>query len=130
MAQRLAGAAGGHILVKVTPSDADVDRAFELAKKVREQAAKGGDYAALVKRYSTYPGQAGPDGDVGFLGLGQMQPNIREGLQKLQPGAVREVLTNAQGLNIFKVVHPKPQREFGLDRVKDQQPEAAAQAQK
>ncbi len=106
-----------------------MDRAFELAKKVREQAAKGGDYAALVKRYSTYPGQAGPDGDVGFLGLGQMQPNIREGLQNLKPGEVSEVLTNAQGFNIFKVVDRKPEREFGLDEIKDELPEAVAQAQ-
>ena len=118
-----------HILVKVTPSDADVDRAFDLAKKVREQAAKGADFAALVKRYSTYPGQAGPDGDIGFLSLGQMPPNIRDGLQNLKPGEVSEVLTNPQGFNIFRVVDRKPEREYELDEIKDELPDAVAQAQ-
>jgi peptidyl-prolyl cis-trans isomerase SurA len=118
-----------HILVKVTPSDADVDRSFELAKSVREQAAKGADYAALVKKYSTYPGKAGPDGDVGFLSLGQMQPNIRAGLENLKIGEVSEVLTNAQGFNIFKLADRKPEREYEVSEIKDELPEAVAQAQ-
>ncbi len=118
-----------HILVKVTPTEADIDRAFELAKKVREQAAKGGDYAALVKRHSTYPGQAGPDGDVGFLSLGQLQPNIRAGLEPLKIGEVSEVLTNPQGFNVFKVADRKPERAYELSEIKEELPEAVAQAQ-
>src|SRR5262249_20434864 len=70
-----------HILVKVTPTDADVDRAQKLAQSVRDQAAKGGDFAALVKRYSTYRGPASADGDLGFLSLGALQPSIRAGLE-------------------------------------------------
>ena len=118
-----------HILVKVTPSDADVDRAFELAKSVREQAAKGADFAALVKKYSTYPGKAGPDGDVGFLSLGQMQPPIRAGLEDLKLGQVSEVLPNAQGFNIFKLNDRKPEREYEINEIKNELPEAVAQAQ-
>lgn len=118
-----------HVLVKATPSEADVDRAFELAKKVREQVVKGGDFAALVKRYSTYAGQATPDGDVGFLSLGQLQPNIREGLEGLKVGDVSEVLPNAQGFNIFKVRDRKPEREYELSEIKEELPDAVAQAQ-
>lgn len=118
-----------HILVKVTPTEADIDRAFQSAKNVREQAAKGGDYAALVKRWSNYQGQATPDGDVGFLSLGQMQPNIRAGLQDLKPGAVSEVLANPQGFNIFKLVERKPEREYDVAEIKEELPEAVAQAQ-
>ena len=118
-----------HILVKVTPSDADVDRAFEIAKKVRDQAAKGGDFAALVKKHSTYAGKAGPDGDVGFLSLGAMQPNIRAGLENLKVGEVSDVLTNPQGFNIFKLNERKPEREYEVSEIKDELPEAVAQAQ-
>jgi peptidyl-prolyl cis-trans isomerase SurA len=119
-----------HILVKVTPTDADVDRAFELAKRVRQQAAaKGADYAALVKRHSNYQGMAGPDGDVGFLSLSQLQPNIRAGLESLQPGDVSEVLTNQQGFNIFKVTERKPERPYELSEIREELPEAVAQAQ-
>jgi peptidyl-prolyl cis-trans isomerase SurA len=118
-----------HILVKVTPSDADVDRAFELAKKVRQQASKGGDFAALVKRYSTFSGQASADGDVGFLSLAQMQPGIRAGLEPLKLGEVSEVLPNAQGFNIFKVNDRKPEREYTVTEIKDELPDAVAQVQ-
>jgi peptidyl-prolyl cis-trans isomerase SurA len=119
-----------HILVKVAPTDADVQRAFELAKKVRDQAAaKGADYAVLVKRHSMYQGNAGPDGDVGFLSLGQLPPNIRAALDPLQIGDVSEVLPNQQGFNIFKVNERKPERAFEVAEIKEELPEAVAQAQ-
>ena len=119
-----------HILVKVTPTDADVERAFESAKKVRLQAAaKGADFAALVKRHSTYAGNAGPDGDVGFMSLAQLPPNIRAGLDSLQPGEVSEVLPNQQGFNIFKVIERKPERAYEVAEIKEDLPEAVAQAQ-
>ena len=118
-----------HILVKVTPTEADVERAFETAKKVREQAAKGGDYAALVKRYSTYQGNAGPDGDVGFLSVALLQPNIRAGLEPLKPGEVSEVLPNPQGFNIFKLTDRKPERSYEVAEIKEELPQAVAEAQ-
>ncbi len=119
-----------HILVKLTPTDADIDRAFELAKRVREQAAgKGADFAALVKRHSNYQGQVGPDGDVGFLSLAQLQPNIRAGLESLAPGAVSEVLPNQQGFNIFKVTDRKPERTYEVAEIREELPEAVAQMQ-
>jgi peptidyl-prolyl cis-trans isomerase SurA len=118
-----------HILVKVTPTDADVDKAFDLAKKVRDQAAKGTDFATLVRKYSTFAGQATADGDLGFLSLGQMQPGIRAGLESLKIGEVSDVLPNAQGFNIFKVNDRKPEREYTVEEIKDELPDAVAQQQ-
>jgi peptidyl-prolyl cis-trans isomerase SurA len=118
-----------HILVKVTPTDADVDKAFELAKKVREQAAKGADFAGLVRKYSTFAGQASADGDLGFLSVGQMQPPIRAGLESLKIGEVSDVLPNAQGFNIFKLNDRKPEREYTVQEIKDELPDAVAQQQ-
>ncbi len=118
-----------HIIVKVTPNDADIERAFDQAKKVRDQAAKSGDFAALVKRHSMYLGNAGPDGDVGYLRLDQLQPSIRAGLEDLKVGDVSEVLTNPQGFNIFKLTDRKPERAYEVAEIKDELPEAVAQAQ-
>ena len=118
-----------HILIKVTPNDSDVDRAFNLAKKVREQAAKGGDFAALVKRYSTYRGPAKPDGDVGFLSVATLPPNIRAGLEPLKPGEVSDVLPNPQGFNIFKLLEKKPERAYEVGEIKEELPDAVAEAQ-
>jgi len=117
-----------HILVKVTPTEADIDRTFQQAQKVRDQAAaKGADFAALVKRYSTYQGQATADGDVGFLSLAALQPNIRAGLEPLKIGEVSTVLPNTQGFNIFKVTDRKPERAYEVDEIKKDLPEAVAQ---
>jgi parvulin-like peptidyl-prolyl isomerase len=58
-----------------------------------------------------------------------MQPNIRAGLQDLKPGAVSEVLANPQGFNIFKLVERKPEREYDIAEIKQDLPEAVAQAQ-
>ena len=117
-----------HILVKVTPTEADIERAFQLAGRVREQAAaKGADFGALAKRYSTYQGTVGPDGDVGFLSLASLQPNIRAGLEPLQPGQVSAVLPNPQGFNIFKVTDRKPERYYEVGEIKNDLPEAVAQ---
>jgi peptidyl-prolyl cis-trans isomerase SurA len=118
-----------HILIRVTPNEADVERAVELAQAVREQAARGGDFAALVKRWSQYQGAAGPDGDVGFVSLGGLQPALRDGLADLQPGAISDVLPTAQGLNIFKVTERKAEREYELAEIREDLPEAVAQAQ-
>jgi len=118
-----------HILVKVTPTDDDVNRAQDLATKVRDQAAKGADFANLVRKYSTYRGPANADGDVGFLSLGTLQPNIRAGLEDLKVGEVSQVLPNAQGFNIFKVLERKPEREYELSEIKEELPDAVAEAQ-
>ena len=118
-----------HILVKAVPNDADIDRAFQQTKKIQEQAAKGGDFAALVKRYSQYQGMAAPDGDVGFLSMAQLQPNIRAGLEPLKVGDVSEVLPNAQGFNIFKITDKKPERLYELAEIKEELPAAVAEAQ-
>jgi peptidyl-prolyl cis-trans isomerase SurA len=118
-----------HILVKVTPTDDDVNRAQELVAKVRDQAAKGADFANLVRKYSTYRGPANADGDVGFLSLGTLQPNIRAGIESLKPGEVSQVLPNAQGFNIFKVLERKPERDYELSEIKADLPDAVAEAQ-
>jgi peptidyl-prolyl cis-trans isomerase SurA len=118
-----------HILVRVTPTEADVERAQKLAQSVRDQAAKGGDFGSLVRKHSTYRGPASADGDVGFLSLGALQPSIRAGLAPLKVGDVSPVLPNAQGFNIFKVLERKPERDYELAEIKQDLPDAVAEAQ-
>ena len=118
-----------HILVKVTPNDDDVARTQKLAQTVRDQAAKGGDFATLVKKYSTYRGPIGPDGDLGFMSLGPFEPSIRAGLENLKVGDISQVLPSRQGFNIFKVLERKPERDYELGEIKQELPDAVAEAQ-
>lgn len=118
-----------HILIRVTPTPADVERAKALADRVREEAAKGTNFATLVRRYSRYDGPATPEGDVGFVSMASLQPPIREGLDSLEVGQVSAVLPNQAGFNIFKVTDRHPERDYALEEVKDDLPDAVAQVQ-
>jgi peptidyl-prolyl cis-trans isomerase SurA len=118
-----------HILVRVEISDADVERARKKADRVRAEAAKGGDFAQLVSRYSEYKGPASAGGDLGFLSLGSLQPNIRGALDSLAVGQISRVLVNRAGFNIFKMIAKKPERPYTLDEIKGELPQAVATIQ-
>ena len=116
-----------HILIRTTITEADVERTRKLAERVRSEAIKGTPFGTLVRRYSEYEGQQGEDGDVGFVSLGTLQPNIRAGLDSLEVGQISEPLANPLGLNIFKVTDRKPEREYQLDEIREELPEVVAQ---
>jgi peptidyl-prolyl cis-trans isomerase SurA len=116
-----------HILVRIPMDEEDVQRAHDLADKVHAEAIKGGDFGKLVQRYSKYDGQQGPDGDLGFISLGTLQPSIRAGIEPVAVGQVTDVLENNVGFNIFKVNDRKPEREYTLDEIRDELPDVVAQ---
>jgi peptidyl-prolyl cis-trans isomerase SurA len=118
-----------HILIRVTPTDLDVERAHALAEHVRDEARKGTSFTTLVHRYSRFEGAANADGDVGFVSLGNLQPQIRAGLDSLEIGQVSEVLTNQAGFNVFRVVDRHPERDYSVEEVRNELPDAVAQAQ-
>ena len=118
-----------HLLIRVEVGDNDIERARTLADKVRSEAAKGSDFAALVRRHSKFQGAPNPDGDLGFLSLGTLQPQIRAGLEGLKPGEVSQVLSNRAGFNIFKMVDLKPERDYALEEIRAELPAAVAQIQ-
>jgi parvulin-like peptidyl-prolyl isomerase len=114
-----------HILVHVQLEQADAERARKLAEKVRGEAVKGADFAQLAERYSKYQGP-NDKGDIGYVSEGSLQPQIRSGLDSLALGQISEVLVNAAGFNIFKVTDKKPEREYQLDEIKNELPDAVA----
>src|SRR5262245_17653049 len=118
-----------HILIKVEMTEADIERARAKAEKVRAEAAKGADFAQLVSRYSEYQGPASPGGDLGFLSLGTLQPNIRSALDSLKVGEVSRVLVDRSGFNVFKLTDRKPERAYTLDEVRSELVGAVTQIQ-
>lgn len=118
-----------HILVKVAPTEKDIARIQALAERVRGEAAKGTNFGTLVRRYSQYDGAIGAEGDVGFVSLASLQPNIRAGLDSLEVGQVSEVLTNQAGFNIFKLTDRRPERDYTVEEIRAELPDAVAQVQ-
>jgi peptidyl-prolyl cis-trans isomerase SurA len=119
-----------HILLRMTPTDADVERTHATAEYVRDQARKGVDFTTLVHRYSKFTGPSDANGDVGFVSLNNLQPQIRTGLDTLEVGQVSEVLTNQTGFNVFKVIDKHPERVYTLEEVKAELPNAVAEIQR
>jgi peptidyl-prolyl cis-trans isomerase SurA len=118
-----------HILLRVPVTEADVERSRALAAKVREEAASGKDFGELARRYSRYVGPHAEDGDIGFLPLTTLQPNIRAGLDSLQVGGISQVLMNPAGFNIFRVTERKAEREYSLEEIKSELPGAVSEIQ-
>jgi peptidyl-prolyl cis-trans isomerase SurA len=118
-----------HVLARVELTEADVARARKKAERVRAEVLKGADFAQLVGRYSEYQGPQSAGGDLGFLSLGTMQPQIRAGLDSVKVGDVSEVLVNRAGFNIFKVMDRKPERAYTLDEIRSDLPQAVTQIQ-
>jgi peptidyl-prolyl cis-trans isomerase SurA len=125
--QPLLEAHARHILIRVPVGTDDADRARKLAERVRSEGVKGTDFAALVHRYSKYAGPQDPSGDIGFVSLATLQPNIRAGLDSLEVGQVSEVLQNQIGFNLFKLVDRRPERPYAYEEIKDELPDAVAE---
>jgi len=118
-----------HILVRVTVNDADIERARKLSERVHAEAKKGTEFGSLVRRYSKYSGPQTADGDLGFISVARLQPEIRTGLDPLEIGQVSEVLVNQLGFNIFKLLDRHPERPYTLEEIRDELPQAVADVQ-
>jgi peptidyl-prolyl cis-trans isomerase SurA len=125
--QRAVDVHARHVLIRVQLDDADAGRAQALAKSVRERAARGEDFAALVAKYSKFQGPASAGGDLGFVSMGAVQPQIRAGLEGVPVGSVSEVLPNQAGFNIFKVLDKRGERPYTLEEIKDDLPQVVSQ---
>lgn len=118
-----------HVLLRVPLTEEDRTRARTLADKVRAEAVSGRNFGELVTRYSKFAGPQGEGGDIGFLPMTSLQPNIRAGLDSIRVGGVSEVLSNQAGYNIFKVTERKAEREYTLDEIKNELPAAVSEIQ-
>lgn len=114
---------GRHIMIRVLLTQQDSDRAKALAEKIRDQAARGADFATLVKRYSKYDA-ADPSGDVGYVAVSTLQDNIRLGLDSLKVGEISEPLANQIGYNVFKLTDRKPERPYTIEEIRNELPQA------
>ncbi len=118
-----------HVLLRVPLTEGDVERSRALAAKVRAAAVSGTDFAALAKQHSRYAGPHSEEGDIGFLPMTTLQPNIRAGLDTVQVGGISDVLVNQAGFNIFRVTERKAARDYELDEIKAELPGVVSEMQ-
>ena len=91
----------------------------DLLKQIRE----GADFAELAKQHSR-DDSAADGGDMGFIGRGQLVPELDTALFTLKEGEVSEVLESAFGLHLLKAVEKREDRVKELAEVRDEIVEA------
>ena len=97
-----------HILIK--PSAIRDDQEAEaLLQKISASVQKGGDFAALAKKYSEDPGSAMKGGDLGWTSPGQMVPEFEQMATNTDVGKVSPPFRSQFGWHILQVLERREQ---------------------
>lgn len=110
-----------HILIRVKPDapQNEVDKARSEAQKVLAEVKKGGDFAALAKKYSQDEGSAKEGGDLGFFSSKLMVPEFSEVAFSLKPGQISDPVKTQFGFHIIKVEEVREAGTTPFEQVKD-----------
>jgi peptidyl-prolyl cis-trans isomerase SurA len=107
-----------HILIRINPSENDVQEVFELANDVYAQLQAGAAFEDLADKYGTDP-TAGPGGDLGWLKGGDLPPFFQDVLASMVPGDVSQVLREQSGFRIVRLIDREPERPYEYEEVKN-----------
>lgn len=92
-------------------------QAADLIKRARAPQA---DFAALARSNSQDAATSKNGGDMGFVALGQIVPELRGVVQGLQPGEISEPIQLRGGVHILKLIERQAQTVASLESVKPQ----------
>jgi peptidyl-prolyl cis-trans isomerase SurA len=96
--------------------------ALQKISDIEARLKRGEDFAMLAQNYSEDPNSAPNGGDMGFIpesALEKANPQLRNLVASMQPGAASQVIRTQEGFRILKVVSREPagQRELNDPRV-------------
>ncbi len=90
----------------------------EKAHEVHARLKKGERFEELAARYSDGPeGRRG--GNLGYIRLGDMLPQIQQAIEQAPPGAVTEPIASPIGMHIIRVDDRKPPQFRPFEEVKE-----------
>ncbi len=100
-----------HLLIcwkgtELCSSDTSKDEARKLIEELKTRATPE-NFAELVREYSTEPGAAQRDGDLGWFGTGAMVKPFEDAVFALNSGAISEVVETQFG---FHLIHKLEER--------------------
>ncbi|AQQ08487.1 Putative peptidyl-prolyl cis-trans isomerase Cbf2 precursor [Sedimentisphaera cyanobacteriorum] len=105
-----------HIVKHLAPGEEN-DEAYEELQGVLERITNGEkDFAEFAAEYSECPDQGG---DLGYFARGKMVEDFEDIAFGMEVGEVSEVFRTEFGFHIAKVTDRQPERQCGLDEVKD-----------
>ncbi len=106
----------GHIVKHVNWLTGEKD-AYETIKKAQDELNKGAVFEDLVRKYSDCPEN---DGDLGYIGRGQMAEEFEDIVFNLDVGKVSDIFRTRFGYHIARVYDRKPSITRSIDEVREQ----------
>ena len=105
-----------HILVKLTPSSLDEERAVTQATRLRDRILSGEDFGEIAKEYSSDEETAKDGGDLGWFDVPQMPDEFRIVTRDLEPGDLSQPFKSRVGVHIVKVIDREQPRVPSLEQ--------------
>jgi peptidyl-prolyl cis-trans isomerase D len=110
-----------HILIKTDAQDKEgAAKAKQRAESVREEAAKGKDFAQLAKQNSEDLGTKDRGGEIGFISKGMVVPEFEQAAFSMKAGEISGVIQTQFGFHILKVDEIQEASTQPLEKVKAQ----------
>lgn len=97
-------------------SEAVKRRIDEVAKTLAQKPA---DFEAIAKRLSEHKSSAEQGGDLGWVVLEQMVPEVKSALQEMKKGELSKPVKTAAGWHLVKLVDTKPKTLRPLTEVRE-----------
>lgn len=91
-------------------------RADDLLREVRR---RGSDFAAVARRASQHTASAAQGGDMGWMAEPDLQPAIREAVEKAGKGEIIGPVKGAEGWHILRVVDRKEPETAPYEQVRE-----------
>ena len=112
-----------HILIKIQPSPADSARVLSLADSLYQRLKNGADFVQMVKDYSQDEDSKKKGGELGWLPLAQLPPELKDKISQAEIGQIVPPVVAEDGVYILKLLDKKKQRKLSLeedyDTIKD-----------
>jgi len=110
-----------HILIKTDARDKEgTEKAKQRAESIREEAAKGKDFAQLAKKNSEDAGTKDRGGELGFISKGMVVPEFEQAAFSMKAGEISTVIQTQFGFHILKVDEIQEASTQPLEKVKAQ----------
>lgn len=104
--------------ILIRPKDSvSPEKTAELVLEIGRRLKEGGDFAELARIYSEGPG-AQEGGSMGYVGKGDLLPEIEKVVFNMKQGEVSGVIRTKLGYHFFKLDEKKEARAMSLSEVR------------
>ena len=122
-----------HILIRLTPSEADTAKKLVFADSLYKSIQAGADFAKLAVEYSNDENSLEKGGELGWYAANDLLPEFVRALSDLEIGQVSPPVSSEFGYHLIKLEEKRPARRIDLaedyDTLEEMARRAKAQAQ-